>query len=136
MPLASPGQRGSGPSVPLDTSTGRMPAARYHGPGDGLVVVEFHHPAAVSTARVRLVDGRAGVSLTPREGGPARHPVDGRIVVEVDGRADHFDIDVPRGTPHFELHVSDRTVFRKTAADIITIWPMGADSIWLIPLTP
>jgi hypothetical protein len=103
---------------------------------DGPVVVEFHHPAAVSTARIRLVDGSGPVTLRERYGGFVRRPENGRIVVEVDGRPDHFDLDIPRSAAHVELHVSDRTLFRREGAAIVTIWPADADSTWLIPLTP
>ena len=103
---------------------------------DAAVVVEFHHPAAVSTARVRLSAADASVTLREQQGSAIRRPENGRIVVEVDGRPEHYLVTVPRSLTRFELQVSDRTVFRKSGAEITTIWPMAPDSTWLVPLTP
>jgi len=100
------------------------------------VIIEFQHPAATSTARLRLID-EAGIVRVREVGNAAVHePEDGRILIDVNGAPRNFNIDIPRATPFVELHVSDRTIFRRQGSIVTTIWPIDSDSTWLVPLTP
>ncbi|HEX7880984.1 MAG TPA: hypothetical protein VF720_16355 [Candidatus Eisenbacteria bacterium] len=102
------------------------------------VIVEFNHPAATSTARVRIVEDRGPVRIGHADGSPVEEIVldGGRIAIDVKGEPRNFKIDIPRATPFMELRVSDRTVFQRKGSVVTTIWPIDSDSTWLVPLTP
>jgi hypothetical protein len=100
------------------------------------VVVEFRHPAATSTARLKLVAGSGALLVRESGSGTVHRPERGRVVIEIGGAPRNFEIEVPRATPLVEIHVSDRTVFRRQGSVVTTIWPVDADSTWLVPLTP
>ena len=100
------------------------------------VIIEFRHPAASSTARLRLVPGPGPVRVREIGSATVYEPEKGRIVINVNGAPRNFNIDIPRATPFMELHVSDRTVFQRQGSLVTTIWPINADSTWLVPLTP
>ena len=100
------------------------------------VIIEFRHPAATSTARLRLVDAPGPVRVLEVETGTERVLDGGHLVIEVEGAPRNFNIEVPRAMPSMELHVSDRTVFQRKGTIVTTIWPIDRDSTWLVPLTP
>ncbi len=123
------------PSAPAPV---RAPEPRVAGiavaPGQKLLIL-FTSPQAEGQAQVSLTDGAEVVVRAPIGAAIFSSDVD-RLVIDNQGSAAIFEIEVPRAAPRVEIRVGADRIFLKEGRRVTTEKSTKARGLYLLPLMP
>lgn len=100
-------------------------------PGNALVI-QFD-AAAAGEARIVVAD-RADILVRAGAGRAAFTSEDSRLLIETQGLADTFAIEIPRDAPRVEVRAHGSRVFLKEGDRLTVGRPADADGVYRIPL--
>jgi len=103
-------------------------------PGKNLLI-QFTSPQTAGGCRVSLTDGAEVVVRAPLGAATFTSGVD-RLVIDNQGSAAVFEIEIPSAAPRIEIRVRDNRIFLKEGSRVSTEETSGFTGPFLLPLGP